>query len=197
MYRRISLLGFAVLLGLAATLNTALAQGTATGTLLGHLAWCKSLQRPVGQLDGEPSPLADVTPGLAQHALVTASVRIPASNVQVSVLGTSLSTTTDATGGFTLTGVPAAQSLTLVASAASGPALVLNGPSLMVTAGQTRDLGNVGLVGCDDGGPVLTVAPVPIDNGPAATVPEPSVPMPETDAAAPQFDPGAVTDESN
>ena len=70
MYRRISLLGFAVLLGLAATLNTALAQGTATGTLLGHLAWCKSLQRPVGQLDGEPSPLADVTPGLAQHALL-------------------------------------------------------------------------------------------------------------------------------
>jgi len=74
---------------------------------------------------------------------------------------------------------------------------VLNGPSLMVAAGQTRDLGSVGLIGCDDGGRVLTVAPVPMDNGAAATVPEPPAPIPEADAAAQQLDPGAVTDESN
>jgi hypothetical protein len=181
MYRHISILVIAAILGLAATVSTASAQGAATGTLVGHLAWCKQMPRPVGQADGEPSPLADVTPGLGRG--LAPSIRIPASDVQVSVLGTGLSATTDASGTFTLSGVPAAQPLTLVASAAAGPALVLNGPSLVVSAGQTRDVGSVGLVGCDDGGAVVTVAP--------------DAPAPETDAAAPQDDPGVMTDGSN
>ena len=197
MQRNISTVVIALVFGLAGTLNMASAQG-ATGTLIGHLAWCKTAMRPVGQSDGEPSPLADVTPGLARHPLAPASIKIPASDVQVSLLGTSLTATTDATGGFTLNGVPAAQSLTLVASAASGPALVLNGPSLVVAAGQTRDLGNIGLVGCGDSGAVFTLVPTPAVDAPAATVPEQPAPAPEAaDAATQQFDPGAPMDESN
>jgi hypothetical protein len=196
MNRQVSTLIIAVVFGVAAMLNTASAQSTATGTLVGHLAWCKVAPQPVGQSDGEPSPLADVTPGMAQHPLVTASVRIPAADVQVSVLGTGLTATTDAGGGFRLNGVPAAQSLTLVAAAASGPALVLNGPSLVVAAGQTRDLGSVGLVGCDDGGVSLTVAPAPAEDGSAATVPELPVTAPEADADS-QPDPGLMTDGSD
>jgi hypothetical protein len=197
MYRHISFLVITVFLTLAASLTTASAQGTATGTLVGHLAWCKVAPRPVGQSDGEPSPLADVTPGMAQHPQVPAAVRIPAADVQVSVLGTGLTATTDAGGGFRLNGVPAAQSLTLVASAASGPALVLNGASLVVAAGQTRDLGSVGMVGCDDSGIVLTVAPASAADGPAATVPEQPATVPETDAVAPLSAPGLMGDESN
>jgi hypothetical protein len=197
MHRTINTVVMAVVFGLATTMQTASAQGTATGTLVGHLAWCKTMQRPVGQSDGEPSPLADVTPGMAQHPLMPASVRIPAADVQVSLLGTSLSAKTDASGGFALSGVPAAQSLTLVASAASGPALVLNGPSLVVAPGQTRDLGSVGLVGCDDGGLALTVGPGPAVDGPAATVPEQPAPAPETDAAAQPADPAPMIDGSD
>ncbi len=196
MYRHISFLVIAVFLSLAATLTTASAQGAATGTLVGHLAWCKVAPRPVGQSDTEPSPLADVTPGLAQHAQ-TASIRIPASDVQVSLLGTALTATTDATGGFTLNGVPAAQSLTLVASVPSGPALVLNGPSLVVAAGQTRDVGNVGLVGCDDFGAGLTVAPVPAADSTSSIAPGQPAPPPDSDPAAEQVDPGLMTDGPN
>jgi hypothetical protein len=198
MHRTINRVVMAVVFGLATTMQTASAQGTATGTLVGHLVWCKTMPRPVGQSDGEPSPLADVTPGMAQHALQPASISIPASDVQVSLLGTSLTATTDADGRFTLTGVPAAQALTLVVSAASGPALVLNGPSLDVTAGQTRDLGYVGLVGCDDDGAVLTVAPAPAPgaDGTAATSPEQPPQNAATDAAQ-RPDPGVMTDASN
>jgi hypothetical protein len=197
MHRHLGALVIAAVFGLAATTSVAVAQGAATGTLVGHLAWCKDALLPVGQSDLEPSPLADVTPGMAQHALAPASIRIPAANVQVSLLGTGLTATTDTTGGFTLSGVPAAQSLTLVASAPSGPALVLNGPGLVVAAGQTRDLGSVGLVGCDDNDAQLTVAPVPTTEGAAPLVPAQPAPAPETDGAAQQADPGLMTDGSN
>src|SRR5437667_8175584 len=67
MQRNITPVVMAVVLGLVSTLSLALAQAAPTGTLIGHLAWCKTAPRPAGQADGEPSPLADVTPGLARH----------------------------------------------------------------------------------------------------------------------------------
>jgi len=82
----------------------------------------------------------------------------------------------------------AAQPLTLVASVQSGPQLVLNGPSLVVAAGQTRDVGSLGLAGCGDSGAVLTVAPAPAADG---------TPPPDTDPAAEPADPSVVTDGSN
>ncbi len=77
--------------------------------------------------------------------------------------------------------------------------LVLNGPNLVVTAGRTRDLGNVGLIGGGDGGLVLTVAPRPAADGSAMTVPEQPAPAPapDPDPAAQQPDPGLMTDGSN
>lgn len=154
----ISTLLMVLVLSLAGTLGVASAQ-SAPATLVGHLMWCKLTPQPVEQPATDASLLADVTPGMA-HA-VRPPMRVPASDVQVSIRGTSLSATTDGNGGFTLSGVPTAQPLTFVATVTSGPPLVLSNPNLILAAGETRDLGAVGLAGCGDGGAVLTVEPAP------------------------------------
>jgi hypothetical protein len=194
MHRHLSTLVVAVVFSLAGTLGVASAQG-ATGTLVGHVTFCKLVPRPAGQADPDPSLLADVTPGMA-HA-VAAPIRIPAAAVQVSILGSGPTTTTDANGGFTLSGVPAALPLTLMVSLPSGPALVLNAPGLVVGAGQTRDLGSVGLAGCGDPGAVLTEAP-PVPTVDGTTSPgQPGEPPEAADTTAQPADPGLMTDGSN
>jgi hypothetical protein len=194
MHRHLGTLVVALIFALSSTFSVASAQA-ATGTLVGHVTFCKLAPRPAGQTDADPSLLADVTPGLA-HA-VAGPIKIPAVAVQVGILGTGPSTTTDASGGFTLSGVPAAQPLTLVVTASAGPPLMLAAPSLQVSAGQTRDLGSVGLAGCGDASAVLVEAPAaPAVDGPGqpGEQPEPG------DLAAPpadQTDPAPMTDGSN
>src|SRR5258708_39660029 len=103
MQRNVSTLVMAVVLCLAGALTTASAQGLPTGTLVGHLTRCKIAPRPMGQSDGEPSPLADVTPGMGHRPLSVASIRVPAADVQVALMGIGLSATTDASGGLSAT----------------------------------------------------------------------------------------------
>jgi hypothetical protein len=98
--------------------------------------------------------LADVTPGFRRG--LTPRIPVPVANLQLSVSGTSVTAQTDGAGSFTLTGVPAGQALTIVAQTAEGPELVVNGPPVSVDAGQTIDIGTLGLPGCAQGQFVLT-----------------------------------------
>jgi hypothetical protein len=88
-----------------------------------------------------------VTPGLRlfrSRAIAT----VPAANVEVKVVGLPVSTRTDANGQFVLRGVPASQQTTLAAQFASTPAITLPVQNLVVSPGQTLDVGTVGLSGC-------------------------------------------------
>jgi hypothetical protein len=113
------------------------------------------------------SNLADVTPGLNRR-VSTRPVRLPASGLQLSVQGTGVTAQTDANGAFMLTGVPAAQPLTVVAQVQTGPALVVSGPGLSLNPGQTMDLGMLSTAGCADPAAPFTLQPQPI-SPPAAT----------------------------
>lgn len=147
------------LVALAATLalsSGAAAQTAGTGTLTGHLVLCRTAPRPVAGASAGLD-MADVTPGFNRH--MAPPIHIPADGVQLSIQGTSLSTTTDAVGAFTFAGVPAAQPLTLLAQPDPGPTLVLSSPSLVVTTGQTLDLGTVGLSACGDTTIAFTPSP--------------------------------------
>jgi hypothetical protein len=157
-WRAIVLSATISMVSLALSSAGAFAQTAGTGTLTGQLTWCKVGQRPLGELDQlDPSLMADVTPG-GRH-LRPVIARVPAVDVPLGILGTDLSARTDATGRFTLSGLPAAQPLSLVVHTASGPDLMLQLPDGAVGSGQTRDLGTVGLAGCGDPGRTLTAVP--------------------------------------
>ena len=141
------------MVGLGAALMTqiAAAQGAGSGSLACRIVVCKSPQLPVGDpgADDEQAPsidLRDVTPG---HRFGQATPMIlPAAGLDVRIAGTPISARTDADGRFALTSLPAAQSLTLLVSTPAAPAPLLERPNVVVSAGQTLDLGTVALSDC-------------------------------------------------
>ena len=161
----------AVVMALAATMasfSTGLAQAAPAGTLTGHVTFCRFAPGPIAAPEtpnGNPN-LVDVTPGM-NRAFARAQ-RIPASGLQLTVQGTSLSAQTDANGAFTISGVPSAQPLTVLAMVSDGPPLVVSGNSLSLNAGQTMDLGNLSTPGCADPNAPFTLQLVPT-SPPAAT----------------------------
>jgi hypothetical protein len=172
---RFSILALAAIIGAAAWSSGAAADAPGTGTVTGRVMFCKLLPRPVEAPDaGDVPPLADVTPGMNRR--IPPPIKMPVQNVRLSIQGTNVQAMTDDTGAFTLSGVPASQPLVLVAQLPPGPIMMLSQPSVMVSPGQTLDLGTLGLGGCADGGTVL----VPQPPAPTAVSPEP-----ETDAALP------------
>jgi hypothetical protein len=101
-----------------------------------------------GQIDPATAPdLSDVTPGL-RHFPSPAVATVPAANIEVKVVGLPVSARSDANGQFMLRGVPAAQPVSVAAQLASTPNLTLQVQNLVVSAGQTLDVGTLGLSGC-------------------------------------------------
>jgi hypothetical protein len=149
------------------------AQTAGTATLTGHVIWCRELAGPVAAADENGSPdLSDVTPGFRKG--LPPAFHVAAQDVQLTIAGTSISARTDAGGSFTLTGVPVAQPVTLVAQAAAGPSLVLGGPSLTLNPGQTLDLGTIGPPDCTGNNDAFTLQPTaPITGAPASDPGEP------------------------
>lgn len=196
---RFSILALATILGAASWSSGAAAEAPGTGTVVGRVTFCKLLPRPVEAPEADVSPLADVTPGMNRG--VPPPIRLPVPNVQLSIQGTNVRTVTDGGGAFTLSGVPASQPLVLVAQLSPGPMMVLSQPNLMVSAGQTLDLGTVGLGGCADGGMVL----VPQSPPPTATSPDAGadtpvdavLPAPADNSAPAADDTAPAADETN
>ena len=196
---RFSILALAAILGAAAWSSGAAAEAPGTGTVTGRVIFCKLLPRPVEAPDADVSPLADVTPGMNRG--VPPPIRLPVPNVQLSIQGTNVRTVTDGGGVFTLSGVPASQPLVLVAQLSPGPMMVLSQPNLMVSAGQTLDLGTVGLGGCADGGTVLVPQPpLPTATSPVTggdTPADASLPTPADETAPAADETAPATDEAN
>jgi hypothetical protein len=101
-----------------------------------------------GQIDPATAPdLSDVTPG-SRFFRSPAVATVPAANVEVKLVGLPVSARSDANGQFTLRGVPAAQPVSVAAQLASTPNLTLQVQNLVVSPGQTLDVGTLGLRGC-------------------------------------------------
>ena len=192
---RFTILALVGVFSVAISVSGAAAQSSSTGTLTGRVMWCKLAPRPVGEGDGELSPLADVTPGMRQAA--PPPITFPAQDLQLMIQGTSLSARTDVDGNFTLSGVPASQPLTLLVEPSPGSLLVLDVPSLMVSPGETLDLGTVGAGNCGGGGgPALVPQPAPVTSAPEMNAP----PGADQDATTPDNTPGdppAPADEAD
>ncbi|TMF03670.1 MAG: hypothetical protein E6I52_06655 [Chloroflexi bacterium] len=188
---RFSILALAAILGAAAWSSGAAAEAPGTGTVTGRVIFCKLLPRPVEAPDADVSPLADVTPGMNRG--VPPPIRLPVAN--------DVRTVTDGGGVFTLSGVPASQPLVLVAQLSPGPMMVLSQPNLMVSAGQTLDLGTVGLGGCADGGTVLVPQPpLPTATSPVTggdTPADAALPAPADETAPAADETAPATDEAN
>ena len=147
---------------LVITAGGALAQSAQTGTLVGHITFCRAFPRPVAEPDGDTPAgpqLQDVTPGLRRP--LPQPAQFPVADVQLSIQGTSITARTNASGDFTLAGVPAAQPLTVTAQVAADTVMVLNNPNVWVGAGQTLDLGTLTMTACVDRAPAFFVQPAP------------------------------------
>jgi hypothetical protein len=178
-------LGLGLALGGTATVASAEAGAAGTGTLVGQLVYCKLLPHPMNEVPDGISPLADVTPGGNRGRV--GQIQVPAADVPLMVRGTSLSTRTDNAGRFTLADVPASQPLTVVAQVPGPVVAHVPGPTVLslsvadagLAAGQTLDLGTVGLVGCGDLRVVVGQIPdepdVQSDGGPSDEVPSDDV----------------------
>jgi hypothetical protein len=166
-----------VILAVAAALSTAsgaAAQSASTGTLVGHITFCRSFPHPVQAPEGgdDTGPqLQDVTPGFNRG--IPQPITLPAQDVQLMIQGTAVSARTDANGAFTLAGVPAAQAVTVLAQVPPGPAMVLNNPNLSLQPGQTLDLGTLALSGCANAAPAFVLPPAPAPDTP--TPPSPTI----------------------
>jgi hypothetical protein len=69
-------------------------------------------------------------------------------NIEIQVLGRPLTVHTDDTGRFVISGVPAAQPVTVSALVSTQPNVWLQVPDLVLNAGQTLDVGALSLSGC-------------------------------------------------
>lgn len=83
----------------------------------------------------------------------------PAAHIVVGVEGANLQTVTDGNGGFTLTGLPAQQNLTIDAIADPESSVVTNRLNVSVESGQTLNIGSMDLAVCGQ-----PVAPTPVPN---------------------------------
>ena len=63
--------------------------------------------------------------------------------------------------------MPVAQPVTVVAQVQTGPSLVVSGPSLSLTPGQTIDLGTLSTAGCADPSAPFTLQPQTLNPTPA------------------------------
>ena len=134
---------------------------SATGTVTGRVIWGPCIRAlPLGPADSSqaqsaaPAPdTGAVTPDAQQGQPmrpqpVPVPSGLPAGAVLVAVQNTSVSTRTDETGRFTLSGVPAGQYLSIAAGpVADQMAATAERPNVFVNGGQTVDAGTFSLGG--------------------------------------------------
>ena len=119
----------------------------ASGALVGRVVLCRDAFAPVADDSAGDSPLLPDVPSPGGGRPL-ASMSIPVPDVLVVVDGIGLSTRTDDNGRFSLTGVPPAQTLSLsVLQQADAPPLT-QVPNVVVSQGQTLDLGTL-VLGAD------------------------------------------------
>jgi hypothetical protein len=173
-----------------------------TGSVSGQLVICRPMAMPVneagsgasGPTQSVPGPdLADVSPGnnLRRQLGQMPQITEPLVNIEVKVVGTPLTATTDSTGHFVLSGVPASQPLTVEAQFDPGPTLTLQAQNLIVSPGQTLDVGTLAVTGC------RTIKPGRADTDWPDVIVQ-VTPSLDTTASAPSSDdvaPEPVTDE--
>jgi hypothetical protein len=155
-------------LGFSSMATASSAQVAGTGSVAGRVVVCKELQRPVGETGADLAAdtqamdkpdLSDVTPGGAFRNRVAPPITLPASNIQVTIAGTSITARTDADGRFVLGGVPAGAPVVVQADFSVVRPLAVQMSNVVVNAGQTLDLGTLALTGC---GGTATGAEAPV-----------------------------------
>jgi hypothetical protein len=122
----------------------------ATGTVTGRVVWgacIRGIPLPMtpdsGQDQAQPS-----TPGAPTRPVPIPPNGLPAGAVLVAVQNTSISARTDEGGRFTLEGVPAGQYLSVAAGpVANSNVAVAERPNVLVSGGQTVDMGTLSLGG--------------------------------------------------
>ncbi len=157
-FRPLALLGLGMVIGGAVAAQGALAQ-PATGTVTGRVVWGSCVR-------GVPLPMAPDAAGASDQSQPAAPdqqqvqpvqpgrpvpvqrIGLPAGAVLVAAQNTSVSARTDEVGRFTLSGVPAGQYLTIAAGpVASSNAAVADLPNVIVSGGQSTDIGTLALGG--------------------------------------------------
>jgi hypothetical protein len=139
----------------------------ATGSITGRVVWGPCVRgiplpmTPEGQ--GQTQPAApnssDAQPVPVRPVPVPAT-GLPAGAVLVAVQGTSISTRTDETGRFTLSGAPAGQFLMVAAGpVADSNVAIAARPNVTVGGGQTTDLGTLALGGASPLGVACRAVP--------------------------------------
>jgi len=152
------------------------AQGT--GTVTGQVIWCTPLLVRVGVAGAETAVASEGVAAVAPEAQPDGTVRppgpvpiplprptpprpIPAGAVLVAVQNTSLNARTDEGGSFRIEGLPVGQYFTVAAGPVrNAPTATGIRPNVIVTsAGETVNLGQIGLGGPCFFGPVPLGAP--------------------------------------
>ena len=147
----LALLGSTALIGGALAGQAVLAQ-PATGTVTGRVMWgacIRGVPLPAtpDQQGQQPQPAAPDVQGQPVRP-VPGPFGLPAGAVLVAAQNTSVSARTDETGRFTLSGLPAGQYLTIAAGpVASSNAAVAERPNVLVSGGETMDIGTLSLGG--------------------------------------------------
>jgi hypothetical protein len=181
--RVVGLAASVALAGGALAAHGAAAQ-SATGTITGRVLWGNCIR-------SIPLPIRPGAPEVQPQATAPAINGLPAGAVLVAVQSTGVSTRTDDTGSFTLSGVPAGQYLTVAAGpVADASAAIAARPNVFVNGGQSVDLGTMSLGGSiSPAGIACRVPPLPagaVDGGaPADSTPSPPEPPDTTTQSTP------------
>ncbi|HEX8969834.1 MAG TPA: hypothetical protein VF937_18265 [Chloroflexota bacterium] len=152
---------------------------SATGTVTGRVLWgpcVRGIPLPMTP-NGQVAPDAQTQPApgaIPQPAPVSG---LPAGAVLVAAQNTAVSARTDEAGRFTLSGVPAGVYFTIAAGpVANASEAIAERPNVMLSGGQTIDVGTLSLGGSPTVGfPCRVLAPGVLDAVPGADVnaPEP------------------------
>jgi len=110
-----------------------------------------------GAQAAQPAPLDPNAPLQPRGRFVPPLLAVPVANALITVPGTDLAATTDATGRFEIGGVPAATPVTLQAELPATRPLLLPTPEVVVGAGETVDVGTLTLSNC-----LATFTPNPV-----------------------------------
>jgi hypothetical protein len=127
--------------------HTATAQ-SASGTVTGRVLWGNCIRAIPLPANPDAQGAISGAPAQGQPQMPTPASGLPAGAVLVALQSTSISGRTDEAGNFSLSGVPAGQYLTVAAGpVANASAAVAERPNVMVSGGQSVDVGTLMLGG--------------------------------------------------
>jgi hypothetical protein len=127
--------------------HTATAQ-SATGTVTGRVLWGNCIRAIPLPVPPDVQGTAPDAQAQGQPQAPAPASGLPAGAVLVAVQSTPISARTDEAGRFSLSGVPAGQYMTVAAGpVANAMTAVAERPNVMVSGGQTLDVGTLTLGG--------------------------------------------------